>query len=376
MIKFLFKNAAYIFLANNLIVSMVGIGKISVYVFFFILSAFLIFLLFSSSLAKNLILNKGFKLYFSLSVLNIIYYLFVEFGDIESLKYLSARILQFTIFASTIFYYGDQSEVDIGKFIKVTTLLSLIASLFFAFPEINGRYKGVFYNSNEFSVIMVYGFSSFLFLSKKSFLRLLLLSIFMIVIVMSGSRAALLAVSIALLLYYRTNLWYFFILIPFAFLLLPFLGDNNSFSRLINEDIFVNRKYEYLYAFETFLQKPLLGHGLKNYAYIDLSLIKYTDQNIDFGAHNSYLSLIVQYGFFFFTAFIYLLTISIIDAIKYLQNQIENNNSKYLLFIIIYTLVNGFFENSFSGINYFQSSMFWFVLGMVLYNNHVKSKKA
>ena len=36
-----------------------------------------------------------------------------------------------------------------------------------------------------------------------------------------------------------------------------------------------------------------------NYAYINPSLIKSVHQNIDIGAHNGYLAILVQYGIFF-----------------------------------------------------------------------------
>ena len=49
--------------------------------------------------------------------------------------------------------------------------------------------------------------------------------------------------------------------------------------------------------------EPLFGHGLKNYAYIDHSLIQFNDVEIDFGAHNGYLSILVQYGIVFSSIF-------------------------------------------------------------------------
>jgi hypothetical protein len=45
---------------------------------------------------------------------------------------------------------------------------------------------------------------------------------------------------------------------------------------------------------------------------------------------------------------------------------------KYFYFVLIYTLVNGLFENSFSGINFFQGSLFWLILGYVVYDVNFK----
>ena len=72
---------------------------------------------------------------------------------------------------------------------------------------------------------------------------------------------------------------------------------------MLEFDLFINRKYEYLYAIDTFLQKPLFGHGLKNYAYIDFSLIQFDDVQINFGAHNGYLSILCSVWRHFSTIF-------------------------------------------------------------------------
>ena len=371
MIKFLFRNAAFIFLANNILFSIVGYLKLSNYIFIGLLSVFLIAISLSPDLIKKLILNKGFKLYFTLNLINVLYYVFVEFGDFDSLKYLFARFLQFALFSSTIYYYGEKTKHYLGDFIKYSTLASLAISLFFIFPDFNTRYQGVFYNPNEFSVLMVYGFSSFLFLSKKTVVNVLILIIFIFMIIISGSRVALILAFIAPFIYYKNSIKYLYLIVPILmYFLIPFIGDSNSISRLLQEDIFENRKYEYLYAIETFLQNPLVGHGLKNHSYIDHSLIKFTDQQIDFGAHNGYLSLIVQYGLIFSSAIILYVGRSVFNVIKKIRKNIDGEPiDRLIYFIIIYTLINGLFENSFSGINYFQSSLFWFILGLFLYSN-------
>jgi O-antigen ligase len=142
-----------------------------------------------------------------------------------------------------------------------------------------------------------------------------------------------------------------------------------AISRLLNEDILFNRQYEIIYAFETFYNELWFGNGLKNYAYINENVISSYDQEIDFGAHNGYLSLLVQYGLVFSIIFYTIVTKNLYKISVVLRSKMrEDTGNKYFYFIIIYTLTNGLFENSFSGINFFQGSLFWLVIGYVLYD--------
>ena len=153
-------------------------------------------------------------------------------------------------------------------------------------------------------------------------------------------------------------------------------GENNAVQRMFELDILLNRKFQYIYAIETFLQEPLFGHGLKNYAYIDYSLIQFNDVKIDFGAHNGYLSILVQYGIvfssIFFSIFFYYLY-------KIYRSQVsffgENNSEiRFLFFVVTYTLVNGLFENTIIGISFFQTNLFWLTIAYFTYILHKKNE--
>ena len=105
------------------------------------------------------------------------------------------------------------------------------------------------------------------------------------------------------------NLFNVVLIISLLFIFSLFGGDNNGMKRIFELDL-LNRKYEYIYAIETLMQKPFFGYGLKNYAYIDFSLIQFDDVQINYGAHNAFLAILVQYGFFlqhFFSVFFYFL---------------------------------------------------------------------
>ena len=228
---------------------------------------------------------------------------------------------------------------------------------------------------------MVFGFVLFC-LHRVTYLNYLLLILFVFTIILSGSRAAIIGILIALFMYFKhlksknflNVVFVLFLLILFSFL----GGENNALQRLFSDDFLTNRKYEYLYAIDTFLQKPIFGHGLKNYAYIDFSLINFDDVQIDYGAHNGYLSILVQYGAIFSSAFFIVLFYNInkilSSNIKTFGNNILETN--FLYFILIYTLINGLFENTLIGINFFQSNLFWITFGYLSYMKFNKKNES
>lgn len=376
------KHLAFFFILNNIIYSIKGYSVIAESIFFILMFISLILSVLSVKIFKEVILNKSFYLFFLLNALNIFYYVLIEFGDLESFKYLGARFLQFTIFSISIFFLNEDFTKKLIQFLKIVTVGSLFGSLIFNFPDLSSRYMGVFFNPNEFSIIMVFGFALMLFTQKRSFLNYSVLILFLIAIILSGSRASIIGILIALFMYFNhfksKNLMKIILVFSLFILFSFFGGENNAVQRLFTADIFSNRKYEYLYAFDTFLQSPIFGHGLKNYAFIDSSLIQFDDVQIDFGAHNSYLSILVQYGAFFSSIFFVILFYNL-QKIFTSDIQIFGENSletKFLYFILIYTLVNGLFENTLIGINFFQSNLFWITFGYLLFLKYNKKNES
>ena len=158
---------------------------------------------FSLKVTKEIIINKGFQLFFYINTLNLMYYIFLEFGDFDSFKFLISRFTQFAIFSVSIFMLKDRFSVHLIRFIKSLTVFSLLASVVFNFHETGVRYKGIFFNPNEFSIIMVLGFSVFLFQQNKSFLVYLLMLGFLVFVFLSGSRSAIIGIVLSIIMFYR-----------------------------------------------------------------------------------------------------------------------------------------------------------------------------
>ena len=372
MIKVI-KYLAFIFLLNNLFFGFKDFNQLSENSFLIIMGFSLLLTIYSIKILKNVVFDKSFQIFFFLNFLNLIYYLFLEIGDLESLKYLAARFVQFSIFSISVYLLQDDFANKFVKFLKFTTIGSLFASLALKFPDFETRYEGIFLNPNEFSIIMVIGFALILFTEKRTTINYSLMLLFLFVIVISGSRSAIAGLGIAIITYilhHRSrNLLNIFFIVGSLLLFSFFGGQNNAIQRMLEFDLLINRKYEYLYAIDTFLQKPLFGHGLKNYAYIDFSLIQFDDVQINFGAHNGYLSILVQYGAIFSTIFFSIL-IYYLNKIYRAKIEIFGENilqTKFLFFLITYALVNGLFENTIIGINFLQTNLFWLTLAYFLH---------
>ena len=230
---------------------------------------------------KNVFLNKSFRFYLSIHAINLLYYLLVEFGDIESFKYLSAKSIQLIIFTSTIYFTHETFKIDLIRLIKYLCALSLILSIIFNFPGFSDRYLGIFFNPNEFAIIMVYGFSLFLITTKKTLIDIVFLFLFLIFILLSGSRAALLGIALSILVNFKLKKITIFSTL-LIFLAAYLFRELPAISRLLNEDVFFNRRYEFIYALKTFYNELWFGNGLKNYAYINENVIHSYDQEIDY----------------------------------------------------------------------------------------------
>ncbi|MAZ55068.1 MAG: hypothetical protein CMP55_04610 [Flavobacteriales bacterium] len=373
------KYLAFIFLTCNLLFGIESLNHLAENSFLIIIGLSFFISIYSLKILKNVIFNKSFQLFFILNLLNLIYYLCFEFGDIDSFKYLSARFVQFSIFSITIYSLKNDFPKILIKFLKFVTTSALLFSLILKFPDLESRYSGIFINPNQFSILMVIGFALILFNEKKSILNYSLLFLFLSTVVISGSRAAIVGLFIAIFSYvihYKLkNLFNVALILSLLFIFSLIGGENNGMKRIFELD-FLNRKYEYIYAIETLMQKPFFGYGLKNYAYIDFSLIQFDDVQINYGAHNAYLAILVQYGIFFatifFSVFFYFLIKIYSVKIEFFGDNVPQ--TRFLFFITTYALVNGLFENTIVGINFIQTNLFWLVVAYLTHFLHTKNE--
>ena len=354
----------YLFVVNTILYPTYFGTLFSEYIFYALMFSGLVLVVLNKDIVKSVILHKQFKLFLILNLINLLYYLLFDINKIDSLNYLSARFLMLTLFSSAIFISSDFFENKFLPFLNKFILL-LVAIGFFIEPiSFDGRYSGIFLNPNEFSVLLVFSFSYILFYFQQHFYKAPLLLLIIFLITISGSRGATLALLIPFILKYKLSRRFFtvlFISTTILIAVIPFLPELNAISRILDgELIFENRKLEFLYAYETFKNQFLFGNGLYNYAYINPSLIKSVHQNIDIGAHNGYLAIMVQYGIFFSLPIFVLLFSYTYKIYAFLSNRIAEKKNQFIIFVLLFTYLNAFFETAFTGLNYFITAFFWF----------------
>ena len=84
------------------------------------------------------------------------------------------------------------------------------------------------------------------------------------------------------------------------------------------------------------------------------------------GAHNGYLALLTQYGIIFGGLMLYIILQQSYKLLSFFRNSLEYE--RVYFFIIIYTLIASLYETLITGINEFQTILFWFALAFLSYS--------
>tara|TARA_B100000900_G_scaffold413048_1_gene436119 strand:+ start:31 stop:1176 length:1146 start_codon:yes stop_codon:yes gene_type:complete len=356
-----------VFIFNTILFAVNGLGLLSEILFLTIASVTGFILVIFSKLIKEVLLNKKYLPFILFHILNLLYHLFFEFGDLESLKYLLARLTVFSIISLHISYCATYFKTNFFKNLHLFILGLGVISLIFWPITFSTRYYGVFTNPNALGSIMSIGFAIKLILfyegRKKDLLELFL---FFCLVLLSGSRISLFAILLVYIFKFGISLRLIATIgfsIIFLYFSLDFFGKESGVNRLISQDIFANRILTFEYAYKTFKSKWLTGYGLANYAYINQDLISVEHEGIGIGAHNGYLALLVQYGLLFASSFFIIFIISLFSIFSFVKSNWDNKKIQFFSFIIIFTLLNGFVETMITGINDFQTCMFWLAFG-------------
>lgn len=373
MIRWILKYGIVIFLINTILLSITQTMQLGYNIFLFLMSFVMFALLINPIEIKKVLLHKAFSFLLLINVLNLFYFiLFHSFSDIEAMKYLFARGIQFSLIPFSIYhnydYYNNKMFFHLSYAIFVIILLG-----FFFNPSIaSGRYSGIIWNPNLFGAYSCLGFGMlFLDNSKKTRLVYFILIVFFIMSLASGSRAVLVGLSLAFFLKFGFSLRNFLyaLILSFIFLLMINLQLETSFNRIYSQSILEDRILQFQYALETFYSKFWVGYGLDKYSYIDKSLVPEHLRGPIKGAHNGYLALLVQYGIVFGGL---ILSIIFYKSLYFIFKffQFRNLHVTYI-FIVFFGLVAAIYESLLTGINMFHTVLFWFSLAFLSYSNYV-----
>ena len=372
MIKLFIKYGIVIFLFNTILLSIKSTFALGNILFLFLMLIFLIVLLINTRLIKDVIFHKPFSFLLIINVINVLYFLiFHSLNDLEALKYLLARGIQFSIISLSIYHNFEYMKTKfLDHIVSVVFFITILG--FLVNPSIfSGRYSGIIWNPNMLASFAVIAFS-ILFLKKESYSNydIFLMLFFFLISIATGSRGALVGIVLAFLVKYgfaKRNLIYA-VLATLGILLISLLNLDTSLNRFTEQSLFNDRLLQYEYAWETIKLKLFSGNGLDKYAYIDKSLVPIYLKGLIISSHNGYLAILTQYGLVFGGAVLLVIIKKSIQVVAFFKDTSENK--RIYLFIVIYALFAAIYETLITGINEFHTILFWFSLAFLSYSKY------
>ena len=312
---------------------------------------------------------KTFWLFHSINVLNLIYVILFDLSNNSSIFYFGARLATTNLIIIGLMTNYEFYKSWLNKYFKYVIFSMLIAGFYFTGTlQTDGRLD-VGFNPNDLGLFGVFGaFSIFAFSAdiRKNRLDIILLIVFILAVLFSGSKAALLNLFILIFLYFKLSLRRVIVLsILFAtvFYISSLFNFMTGIDRLLNKDeaLFATRTSEYSAGYKTFIDEFWFGSGLDKYAWANP---KYYGRNEPvLGPHNGYLSMGIMYGVLFGMAYLLMILRFIVTVRKKVLRK-GADFEKFAFYFLLITLINTFFESLIVGVNEFMSLLFWFMVGV------------
>jgi hypothetical protein len=375
MIKWLFKYGAVIFLFNTVLLSIKSTFDLGNQIFLAIMGIFSIFLILNPKQIKIVIFHKAFSFLLILNILNLLYFiLFHSVSDIEAIKYLLARAMQFSIISISIYFHFDYYKSQFLNHISSLVFFIVILSLLFYPNVFSGRYEGIIWNSNMLASFIVIAFSILLLKNNDNSLKdYILLFIFLVIALATGSRGAIVGIAICIGFKYGFSLRNIvYSLIAFSiYIIVSNINLDTSLNRFAEQGIFNDRIEQAFFAIENINNSLFSGYGLDEYSGLpkDISLPSRFKGQI-MTSHNGYLSIFLQYGVLFGGFILGLIFVKAFQLISFFR--FSNKTEKVFIFIIIYTFVSSIYETLITGINEFHTILFWLSLAFLSYSKFKK----
>ena len=381
MINWFLKYAFLIYFFNTILYSIEETKFIAPNIFYLIMGSGFLFLILNPSQLKYVIMHKSFLFLLLLNLINLSYYLsFDTLYNTESLEYMLARFTQFALICLAIYHHKEYFEDRF--FSDLTYIISLIVIIgIFIYPDVLriflfqdlDRYSGIILNENQLASMTGIAFGVLLLReNKKSYLDILMMILLFIVSLATGSQLVLIAVFLSFFLKYGIsfrNIIYGLLGLIFSIAVL-FTGSQTGINRVISGDLFEDRIDQFNFAIDNLGKNLYTGYGLNEYSGLPENIeIPQEHKGRFMGAHNGYLSVLIQYGLIFGICVIILFFRKSMLLIFFFKKR--KDYITIYIFIILYTLIAGLFESLFTGINEFQTILFWLslsVLSLTKYN--------
>ena len=364
-----------IFVFNSVLLSIPEMKNIGDFIFFGLMFIFSIYAIVNSSVLIQIFKSKSFQFMILIILINFFYWIiFHEFNDLDAIKYLSARSIQFFIICIAVLlnyeYFLYRFPKHLAYFVLILVFIGLVINPDF----ISKRYLGIFWNENAFASFTCMSFAVFfLQVKERTNLDNFLMTLLIIVSASTGSRSVVIALILCFLLKYglsvRNSLYSIVFIILYLFIIN--LQLSTSFNRFSAVSLFDDRILQIKYAFTTLLNKPFFGYGIDKYSYIDMDLVPDLIFGTIISAHNGYLALLVQFGMIFGGAILFIIgRQSFLNIRRFISKQ---NNNTFYLFVLIFGLLTSFFETLITGINEFHTILFLFSLAILNFSYYESS---
>lgn len=268
-----------------------------------------------------------------------------------------------------IYSFGEQ-VIQNGEYIQKLTLGPIVISQLIIKANDFFRISSLTGNPNNLGFVLfvsiILTFCLYKLKEIRLFLFLLLISIQTVGIIMTFSRSSLLALLVALLLFYllitqniRAFLYKILTIglcsVPIVIVIIFIKDRVSAFGR---SSTLAGREVSWNYAFDRFLESPIFGIGF------GISQEHLILGGIDISTHNAHLSILLETGLIGYLLFISLIILSLIIAfINYfkISNKYKNTEKKIVysavISILIAIIINQFFETKIPYVGF--HTLFW-----------------
>ncbi|WP_353661126.1 O-antigen ligase family protein [Hydrogenimonas sp. SS33] len=342
-------------------------------------------LLFSVAiLLKNpkILADRAFMVLWLVLLYSLFYYILFD-QSYNGMLYLAAKTATFLMIAVNLYYGYDYLIENFMDIVIRIGFAVLVVGVLINTSYFGGRYTGPFGNPNSLGWLssLLFGLT---YLGKKQSPKTYAMLLFLLAMVMmSGSRASMGGVVLAILLKGRLTPKKIFILafgIAMLFALqnvASHFGVTTGLDRIIksekNNRLLSGRASEYALGILTVKEAPITGHGLDKYAYISERILRISgilrkDPNFVGNPHNSFIAMFVMYGIpigllVFLTLVLYILKVAF-----------SGIDRKDLLFAVLFSFIAATFESYLFGVSGFEGLIFWMALPMSLM--YIEKKQA
>ena len=376
MIAWFYKYGFVLLLLNTILYSIPETNiTIAPTIFYFLMGTGLILLIINPSQIKDVIFHRSFLFLLLISLVNLVYFLFFEseFNQ-DSLEFLMARFVQFSLISLSIYHNYDYYKKKFSSLIIKIISIIVVLGLFVDPDLLSGRYYGIIWNPNMLASLSVLAFSFVLMKNeKRTNLDVLLLILFFIVSIATGSRLALLIITVSFIYKFGLSIRnVFYAIIGFILLfLISSIDLNTSFNRFSSQDILNDRTDQFNFAINNLEKEFWFGYGLSEYSGLPSNVdVPEEYQGLLIASHNGYLSIFLQYGIIFgFFIILIIMRKSLMLSSYFIRKEQKDN---IFLFIVILTLIASMFETLLTGINEFHTILFWFSLSYLSYSKYLQ----